>query len=76
MTRRSSPLTTRRKRTPSIDTNGDYWIDELGEVWKQVAFCAEPTASLENVKTGERVGGACSAPIFDRFTHLVKEPTS
>lgn len=61
------------KRRPSIDTNGDYWIDTQGEVWKQVSFCAEPTATLEHVKTGERRSAACGAPLFDPFTHLVRE---
>ena len=52
---------------------GGFYEDGMGQVWEVAVICEHPTMSLENVKTGQRVGGAIGAPIFDGFVKLVPE---
>ncbi len=49
----------------------DAFFLRNGEIWKVSHMCERPTMTLENVKTGERVGGAIGAPIFADFVRLV-----
>lgn len=37
-----------RKR-PGPDTLGHYWQDEIGNVWRQVSYTDQPTASFRRV---------------------------
>lgn len=57
----------------SDDDVGAYYIDEAGVAWRLVGYCRHPTATLENVATGERRGGAVGAPIFNGLRRLVAE---
>jgi len=65
----------------SLETLGDFYIDENGEIWTHVSYCRHPTATLRridgpDIRPGtmrEEVSGGVNAPIFDRFTRLVRE---
>lgn len=47
-----------------------FWVDEAGQVWELITYCSLPTMTLKRVGFPDRVGGAVSAPIFNRFTKL------
>ena len=67
----------------SEETMGDFYLDENGGIWVHVSYCRHPTATLRKIDgltigpgvMSEEVSGAVGAPVFDRFTHLVKEET-
>lgn len=62
---------------------GSFYVDENGDIWRMVTYCAHPTATLERITRDkhpvfrsnmpERVGGAVGAPIFKPFRKLVVE---
>ncbi len=47
-------------------TNGE-------DVWRLIAYCSAPTATMENLETKERVGGAIYSPNLEPFKRLVKD---
>lgn len=51
-----------------------YTSGEYNDVWEVESFCAQPTVTLKNLRTGERRGGAVGSPIVRDFTRLVPEP--
>lgn len=62
---------------------GSFYADEKGDLWKLIAYCAVPTATLERV-TGDpeqvrhdpgrdRIEGAVMAQAFEGFRKMVTE---
>lgn len=55
-----------------VELGGYYEKD--GQIWKVVSIAQQPTMTLENIETKERVGGVIGAPIFTDFVELIRRP--
>ena len=52
------------------DVSGFYTTDGC-DVWRLISYCREPTATMENVETKDRVGGAVGCLNLQPFVKLV-----
>jgi len=52
---------------------GMYFTTESGQIWVLESCCPLPTATLKNLETGERVGGAVSSLNLQPFIRLIPE---
>lgn len=52
------------------DKPGDLFISETGILNKLSSFCAEPTATMEDVLTGGKVGGSIHSPNLKGFKRI------
>ena len=57
----------------NVDNIGTYWTTNGKDVWELVAYCKYPTATLVNLKTGEKRGGAIGSLNLQPFTKLIPE---
>ncbi len=76
------PVTKKQKRRPKMtidlkkDRPGDLFINETGCLNRLESFCAEPTACMESVLDGGKVGGSIHSPNlrgFKRISDIDKE---
>lgn len=58
-----------------MDSNdvGHYFTIDGTDVWEMVSYCEYPTATMLNLKTGERKGGAVGSLLLRPFQRLVRE---
>ena len=58
-----------------MDVNdvSSYYTTDGEDIWRLVAYCQEPTATMENVETNERVGGAVGCLNLKPFVKLIPE---
>mgnify|MGYP001611372240 FL=1 len=49
---------------------GTYWTSDGEDIWQMITFCEFPTATLINLKTGEKIGGAVGSPNLKPFIKL------
>ena len=57
----------------SKDDVSSYYTTNGEDIWQLITYCEFPTATMLNIKTGERVGGAIGSPILKPFIKLVPE---
>lgn len=55
------------------DDVGMFFTTTGEDIWELIIYCEYPTATLRNLKTGERVGGAIGSPNLQPFRRLVPE---
>ena len=55
------------------DDVNSYYTTNGEDIWQFIAYCEFPTATMLNIKTGERVGGAIGSLILKPFIKLVPE---
>lgn len=55
------------------DDVGNYYTTDGEDVWQLIAYCVLPTATMENVRTKERKGGAVGCLNLQPFIKLVPE---
>lgn len=59
---------------PSRDTVGSFFTTNGQDIWQHIFYCEHPTATLVNLQTQERRGGAVGSPILSEFKLLdIKE---
>ena len=54
---------------------GKYFTTTGEDIWELVLYCEYPTATMENIKTGDKVVGAVNSPALKRFIRFVPEET-
>ena len=52
---------------------GKFYTTKGDDVWRLITYCSEPTATLENVETKERVGGVVGCRNLQPFIKLIPE---
>lgn len=52
---------------------GQFYTTNGEDIWQLITFCDLPTATLENVRTGDRRGGAVGCRNLEPFIKLVPE---
>lgn len=62
---------------------GSFYLDDRGDIWRLIAYCDRPTATLERVTIDGRpavstnrpaqVAGAVGAPIFHGYRRLTPD---
>jgi len=57
----------------NIKDVGKYYTTDGEDVWELTSYCKEPTATMENIKTGRRIGGAVGCLKLKPFVKLVPE---
>ncbi len=59
----------------SIDENniGEFYTTDKRDIWQLVSFCHHPTVTLENMETGEVIGGTIGSLNLKPFVRLVGE---
>ena len=57
----------------NADDVGKFFTTNGEDIWRMIVYCAEPTATMQNVKTGEQVGGIIGSPILEHFVKLIPE---
>lgn len=55
------------------DDVGCYYTTNGEDIWRLISYCREPTATMENIRTEERVGGAVGCLNLKPFIKLVPE---
>lgn len=55
------------------DDVGCYYTTNGEDVWQLISYCREPTATMKNLRTEERVGGAVGCLNLKPFIKLVPE---
>ena len=56
-----------------IDDVGTYWTTDGTDIWQLITFCEQPTATMLNLKTGGRIGGAVGCLNLQPFVKLTPE---
>ena len=54
---------------------GRFFTTDGEDIWKMIAFCSDPSATMMNVKTGEKVGGSIYSLNLKPFVRLLPEGT-
>ena len=57
----------------NMDDVGKFYTTDGTDVWKLAVYCDQPTATMLNVETGERRGGAVGCLNLQPFKKLVVE---
>ena len=57
------------------DTVGKYFTKDGTDIWRMIAYCEHPTATMENIETKERISEAVGSHVLEPFILLkaVKE---
>jgi len=55
----------------NVDDVGKLFTRNGEDVWRMIYACGEPTATFENIVTGEKIGGAIGCPNLKDFKRLV-----
>ena len=55
------------------DDVGKYYTTDGEDIWQLITYCPEPTATMENIRTKERVGGAVGCLNLKPFVKLIPE---
>ena len=54
-----------------VEDVGTYWTTDKEDIWQMITYCEYPTATMLNIRIGERVGGAVGCPNLQPFKKLV-----
>jgi len=52
---------------------GSYYTTNGKDIWQLICFSSEPTATMLNIKTGEKISGTIGCPNLKPFIKLVPE---
>ena len=50
-----------------------YYTTNGKDIWQLIIYCEYPTATMKNLETGERVGGAVGCLNLKPFVKLIPE---
>ena len=57
----------------NADDVGKYYTTDGKDLWQLVSYCRDPTATMQNVRTEQKVGGAIGCLNLQPFIKLVPE---
>lgn len=57
----------------NADDVGKFYTTTGEDTWWMISYCAEPTATMQNIRTGEKVGGAVGCRNLQPFIKLNPE---
>jgi len=52
---------------------GKYYTTNGEDIWQLISYCREPTATMVDIRTGERIGGAVGCLNLQPFIKLIPE---
>jgi len=53
-----------------VDDVGRLFTRNGDDVWRMIYACQYPTATLVNLETGDKIGGAIGSPLLNEFKSL------